>query len=119
MQLLISAFLSLIPAFIFETPSWSAIAVSIGPIVYAGILSGGIAYTLQMVGQRGLNPTAASMLMSLESVISALSGWAVLGETLNRRELTGCVLVFCGVIFAQLPAPAKAHRIKNTDPART
>ena len=113
MQLLISAVLSLIPALIFETSSWNDILANLGPIAYAGVLSGGVAYTLQLIGQRGLNPTAASLLMSLESVISALAGWVILGETLTGRELFGCVLVFCGVILAQLPAPEQLKKWKQ------
>ena len=89
------------------------ILANLGPIAYAGVLSGGVAYTLQLIGQRGLNPTAASLLMSLESVISALAGWVILGETLTGRELFGCVLVFCGVILAQLPAPEQLRKSKQ------
>ena len=107
LQLLVAGILSTIVAFIFETPSWEAMAVCIGPILYAGILSSGVAFTLQIIGQKGLNPTTASLLMSLESVISALAGWAVLGESLSGRELAGCALVFIGVILAQIPMPSR------------
>ena len=69
--------------------------------------SSGVAFTLQIIGQKGLNPTTASLLMSLESVISALAGWAVLGESLSGRELAGCALVFTGVILAQIPMPSR------------
>lgn len=80
------------------------------PILYAGALSCGVAYTLQIIGQRGLNPTVASLIMSLESVFSVLAGWALLGEELSGREILGCVLIFGAVILAQLPVPAKAER---------
>ena len=61
-----------------------------------------MAYTLQIVGQRGMNPTVASLLMSLESVFSVLAGWVLLGEALSGREILGCVLIFAAVILAQL-----------------
>lgn len=80
------------------------------PILYAGALSCGVAYTLQIVGQRGLNPTVASLIMSLESVFSVLAGWVLLGEELSGREISGCVLIFGAVLLAQLPMPAKVER---------
>ncbi len=72
-------------------------------ILYAGILSCGVGYTLQIIGQNGLNPTVASMLMSLESVFSVLAGWVILHETLSTRQLFGCALIFGAIILAQLP----------------
>ena len=72
------------------------------PILYAGVLSCGAAFTLQIIGQRGMNPTVASLLMSLESVFSVLAGWMLLGEALSGRELLGCALIFSAVILAQL-----------------
>lgn len=73
------------------------------PILYAGVLSCGAGYTLQIIGQQGVNPTIASLLLSLESVFSVLAGWVILGEALQEREILGCVLIFAAVIFAQLP----------------
>ncbi|MGN0362179.1 MAG: DMT family transporter [Bilifractor sp.] len=108
-QFLVAGTLSVFPAFMLESPSIHAIILCAGPILYAGILSSGIAYTLQIIGQRGLNPTLASLLMSLESVISALSGWIVLGDSLSGKEILGCVLVFTGVILAQLPARTRSN----------
>lgn len=72
------------------------------PILYAGVLSCGVAYTLQIIGQRGMNPTVASLIMSLESVFSVLAGWLLLGEALSGREILGCMLIFGAVILAQL-----------------
>ncbi|MDE6904776.1 MAG: DMT family transporter [Lachnospiraceae bacterium] len=72
-------------------------------ILYAGILSCGAAYTLQIVGQQGMNPTVASLLLSLESVFSVVAGWVILGESLSPRELLGCVLIFGAVVLAQIP----------------
>lgn len=76
-------------------------------ILYAGIFSCGVAYTLQIVGQNGLNPTIASMLMSLESVFSVLSGWLILHEKMGARQIMGCVLIFAAIILAQLPVRQK------------
>ena len=73
------------------------------PLLYAGVLSCGVGYTLQIVGQRHIDPTIASLILSLESVISVLAGWALLGQKLTLRELIGCILVFCAIILAQLP----------------
>ncbi len=73
------------------------------PILYAGVLSCGVAYTLQIVGQQGVNPTVASLLMSLESVFSVLAGWVILGQALSRREILGCILIFGAVVLAQIP----------------
>lgn len=73
------------------------------PIVYAGLFSGCGAYTLQMLGQRRVEPAAASLLLSPENVFSALAGWALLGQTLTGRELAGCALVFAAIITSQLP----------------
>ncbi len=72
------------------------------PILYAGVMSCGVGYTLQIVGQNGINPAIASLLMSLESVFSVLAGMLILHETMTGREALGCVLVFAAVIFAQV-----------------
>jgi len=73
------------------------------PLCYAGVLSMGVAYTLQIVGQKALDPTTAALIMSLESVIAALCGWLILKETMTAPELLGCGLVFVAVILSQLP----------------
>lgn len=90
-----------------ETPSWGAIQGCFGSIAYAGVLSMGIAYSLQNIGQKGLETTTASLLMSTESVFAVLSGWIVLGERLTFWEGLGCVLVFAAVILSQLPDKKK------------
>lgn len=95
--------LSGIGMFLFETPTAEAILAAWLPILYAGVLSSGVAYTLQIVGQRGMNPTVASLLMSMESVISVLAGWVILQQALAGRELIGCVLMFAAIILVQLP----------------
>ena len=76
-------------------------------ILYAGVMSSGVAYTLQIIAQNGLNPTLASMIMSLESVFSVLAGWVILGEVLTARQLLGCLLIFIAIIFAQIPMGEK------------
>lgn len=73
------------------------------PILYAGILSCGVGYTFQIIGQKGMNPTIASLLMSLESVFAVLAGWAILGESLSKREFLGCCLLFVAILLAQIP----------------
>ena len=89
--------------FIFDKPSISAIILAMGPILYAGVLSSGVAFTLQVIAQKDLDPTLASMIMSLESVVSVLSGFVLLNQKLSIREVIGCILMFIGVILAQLP----------------
>ncbi len=105
LQFLTAGLLSLIPAFLTETPDITAILRCWMPIAYAGILSCGVAYTLQILGQRDLNPSVAALIMSLESCISAIAGWIVLGDALSPREISGCVLMFIAIILAQLPSP--------------
>lgn len=93
-----------IPFVVFtETPSLPNIIASWKPLCFAGILSMGVAYTMQVVGQKSLEPTAASLIMSLESVFAVLGGWWLLDETMTIWETTGCVLVFAAVILSQLP----------------
>ena len=86
-----------------ETVDASRIASCWLPLGYAGILSMGVAYTLQIVGQKRVAPSAAALLMSLESVFAALFGWLLLHETMTRAEELGCVLVFAAVVISQLP----------------
>ena len=102
-QFLVCGILSGIPALIFENPNITDILQAWMPIMYAGILSCGVAYTLQIVGQKGMNPTVASLIMSLESCISVIAGWLILGQNLSSREIFGCVLMFGAIVLAQLP----------------
>ena len=104
-QFFVCAVVCLIPAFIFEQPSLSSILAAWAPILYAGVLSCGVGYTLQIIGQKGMNPTIASLILSLESAISVLAGWLILGQTLSARELAGCAIVFLAIVLAQLPWP--------------
>ena len=98
----------MILAFFFEEPSFGAIFDGALPILYAGILSCGVGYTLQILGQKYVEPTVASLILSLESVISVLAGWVILKEVLSLRELSGCGLMFAAVILVQLPERKKA-----------
>ena len=88
--------------FIFEKPDINAIFAAWLPIIYGGVMSCGVAYTLQILGQRHTEPTVATLLMSLESVFAALSGWLLLGESLSVKEICGCALVFIAVVLAQI-----------------
>lgn len=92
---------------LFEHPTIDGLLAAAIPILWAGVMSNGIAYTLQIVGQRGMNETVASLILSLESVVSVLAGWAILGQVLNGRELFGCTLMAVAVVLAQLPMPSK------------
>jgi drug/metabolite transporter (DMT)-like permease len=106
-QFYVCGALSLVCALVFETPDLSSLLGAWLPILYAGMLSSGVAYTLQIVGQRNLDPTVASLIMSLESVISALSGWMILHQAMTGRELLGCALMFGAIILAQIPLPRR------------
>ena len=102
-QLIVAGAVSLVCAFAFEQPTAAAILAAAVPILYAGICSDGIAYTLQIIGQQTTDPTVASIIMSLEAVFAALGGWLILAESLSPVELFGCVLVFAAVLLAQIP----------------
>lgn len=102
-QFLTGGVLGAVIMFLFENPSVAMILSAAGPILYTGIMSTGVGYTLQIVGQKGLNPTVAALILSLESVFSALSGYVFLHQVLTTRELIGCVLMFIAIVLAQLP----------------
>lgn len=105
--LLCSAASAVVMAFT-ETPTWATVSACWLPLCYAGFLSMGAAYSLQIIGQKNLEPTAASLIMSLESVFAAIFGWLLLHETMTASETIGCVLVFAAVILSQIPLPQKA-----------
>ena len=109
-QFFVCGAIAAIGMFVFEQPSWGALLAAWKPVLYAGVLSSGVAYTLQIIGQKGMNPTVASLIMSLESVISVLAGWLILGQTLSLREIGGCALMFAAIVLAQLPE----KRLKST-----
>lgn len=102
-QFFVCGVLSAVGMLFTETPDISNIQAAWLPLLYAGLLSCGVGYTLQIVGQKGINPVIASLIMSLESVISALAGWAILGQVLSPKEILGCVLMFVAIIITQIP----------------
>lgn len=101
-QFLVCAFLSLISAISSETIILSNIVSAYVPILYAGIFSAGIAFTLQVVAQREAHPANAAIIMSLEAVFAVIGGWMILNESLDLRGLIGCLLMFIGMIVSQL-----------------
>lgn len=110
MQLFICGVVCTVGAFILENPTWTQIKAGVLPILYSGILSCGVAYTLQIIGQKGINPTIAALIMSLESVVAAIAGYFAYrigflktDQTLSPSQVTGCVIVFAAVILVQLP----------------
>lgn len=102
-QFFVCGVLSAVGMLFTETPDISNIQAAWLPLLYAGLLSCGVGYTLQIVGQKGINPVIASLIMSLESVISALAGWVILGQVLSPKEILGCVLMFVAIIITQIP----------------
>lgn len=106
-QFLTAGIVCAVPMFIWENPNAADILKAWMPVLYAGIMSCGVAYTLQILGQRNADPTVASLILSLESVFSVLAGWMILGQSLNRKELFGCALMFAAIILAQLPEKNK------------
>ena len=106
-QFAVCAVLAWVAAFLWESPSWNAIVQCWLPIGYAGILSSGVAFTLQIVAQKYTKPAVASLLMSLESFFAVLFGAVLLHERLSLREYAGCVLMFGAIVLAQLPARNK------------
>ena len=88
---------------LLEKPELSAILAVWQPVLYAGVLSSGAGYTLQIIGHKGMNPPVASLILSLASVVSVLAGLLILGPTLSRRVIRGCVLMSAAIVLAQLP----------------
>lgn len=109
-QFFTAGIISCVLMLIFEKPFWSAISSAWAPILYAGIMSCGVGYTLQVVAQKNVEPTVASLIMSLESVFSVLAGWVLLGQILSAKELVGCALVFAAIILAQIPREMFARK---------
>ncbi len=103
-QFFVNAVVSTILMFVFETPDIATIKPAMGSILYAAVFSSGIAYTLQIVGQKRTDPTIASLIMCLESVVAVLSGFLFRGEILSNREIIGCALMFGAILIAQIPA---------------
>jgi len=100
-QFITAGVLSGIFAFLLEQPQWKDILRAWQPILYAGVMSCGVAYTLQIIGQKKVRPDVSSLVLSLESVFSVLAGWLILGQILTTRELFGCCLVFSAILLAR------------------
>ena len=112
-QFLVCGIISLPFMFLLEIPKMGAIVDAAWPLLYAGVLSCGVAYTLQIIGQKNVNPAIASLILSLESCFSVLAGWVILGEKLSVRESIGCILMFAAIILAQLPDKKDKEMAKN------
>ena len=109
-QFFVVSIISTVGMFLTETPTMEAVSTCLWPILYVGVFSSGVAYTLQVIGQKNFNPTIAAMIMSMESVISALAsyyaysmGWLGQDQSMTVIQIIGCVIMFCSVIFVQLP----------------
>jgi drug/metabolite transporter (DMT)-like permease len=103
-QFFVVAALSAVGMFAAESPSWQALKLCLWPLLYVGVLSSGVAYTLQILAQKDSNPTVVSLLLSLESVFATLAGAVVYHDHMTGRESLGCTLMLCAVVLAQLPA---------------
>ncbi|MGI6751310.1 MAG: DMT family transporter [Anaerovoracaceae bacterium] len=113
----VCSFIAAIGMFLFETPSLQAIMDCAFPIAYAGIVCGGIGFTMQIIGQKNTTPTVAALILSMEAIFGAVSGFILLDETMTPRELTGCLLMVVAIILSQLPdkqeAPLPTFRFKK------
>ena len=106
-QFVVSTIVCGAAAFLLEQPTWEKVGSAAIPILYCGLMSGAVGYTLQIVGQRYTDPTVASLLMSLESVFAVLGGWIFLQERMSVSELCGCGMIFLAIVISQLPLPVK------------
>ena len=109
-EFLVTGILSMAVALLTEEIRMDGILEAAVPILYTGIMSGAVGYTLQIVGQRDVNPTVASLIMCLESVFAVLTGVVLLGERMTGREAAGCILMFIAVILAQLSTAVQEKR---------
>lgn len=109
-QFFVAGLISTVLCLVFETPSLAGIWAAAMPILYAGIMSCGVAYTLQIVGQKNFNPAIASLLLSLESVFSMLAGFILLKQTLSAREIAGCAIMMAAIILVQIPTKQKEDK---------
>lgn len=113
-QFLTAGLMILVMALIFENMTWSSLWAARYTILYTGVMSCGMGYTLQILGQRYTDPTTATLILSLESVFAVLSGWILLHEQLSIRELSGCALVFVAVLLAQIPLPQRRNKTETS-----
>lgn len=113
-QFFVCGILCGVPMLLVEHPEMTQLIAAWKPLLYAGVLSCGVGYTLQIVGQKGINPTVASLILSLESVTSVIAGFLILGQLLSNREIFGCILMFAAIILAQIPSESLGKK-KNTE----
>ncbi|HIV15311.1 MAG TPA: DMT family transporter [Candidatus Avisuccinivibrio pullicola] len=109
-QFFAASFIGLILMLVHDTVTWEGLRGAAPALLYVGIMSNGVAYTLQIVGQRGMNPAVATIILSLESVMATIFGILILNESLTLRELMGCVLMFIAVLMAQWPQKKTEYR---------
>ena len=112
-QFLTATVISTIAAFLTEAPTWDKLVSAAVPILYCGLISGGLGYTLQITAQRYTDPTVASLLMSMESVFALLAGALLLGERMSPREILGCAVMFAAIVLVQLPAPGNKKKTSS------
>jgi len=110
-QFYVVAVISLVLAFIFETPSGTAVLAAAPYVLYTGVLSSGVAYILQMKAQKTTDATVAAVLFSFEGVVAALVGWLALNQFLTPRGILGCVLIFIAIMLAQIPVKPKEVKV--------
>ncbi|MCL2051345.1 MAG: DMT family transporter [Lachnospiraceae bacterium] len=115
LQFLVAGLISIIIGYPLEKPIISDFIAGIWPLLYAGVLSSGIAFTLQIVGQRDADPSVASLIFSLESVFAVLGGYLLLRQNLSIRELVGCAIMFAAVLLVQLPVKFTKKNYCSTD----
>ena len=123
-QFAVCGVVSTIGAFIFEQPSWEQLVSGAIPVLYAGVLSCGVGYTLQIVGQKGVDPTAAALILSLESVVATISGFVAYkigflrtDQSMSSRQIIGCAIVFAAVILVQLPWDRISRKLRKNQNA--
>ena len=109
-QFAVATAMSAVAAFVAEEPSMEKLLSAAIPILYCGLISGGIGYTLQIVAQKMTDPAIASLLMSLESVFAVLAGALLLHERMSARELAGCAVMFAAIVLVQIPMPKRKKR---------
>lgn len=107
-QFAVVAVLSALCMALFDTPAWGAIVRGWRPLLYSAVVSGALAYTLQALGQRDYDASAASLILSAETVFGAVGAWLILGQKMNAREIAGCALILAAVLLAQLPSRKSA-----------
>ena len=106
-QFFICGGVSAVLMLLFEQPNTTMILKAWLPILYAGVMACSVAFTLQIIGQKNMNPTPASLILSLEYCMAAIAGWLLLGQKMSLREIIGCLIMFAAIVLAQLPASQK------------